>query len=180
MKYKALTIIALVTASVTLSAQENEAAEKIRYSNITEAGFMTTSHIGVAFEATTVQGFSFDKQHHLGFGVGIGMSSHFSYHAAYMPLFVNYRYYFNPKKNFSPHVNASLGGLIKQEGAGIYSAFTAGFRHGKFSFSSGLSFMAVEDGYGYYWRQGSQFPIQVSYPNWTFPFGITMKLGFAF
>ena len=172
MRTRAFVLAAFLSATVTLSAQENE---KIKYSNITEFGMITASPMGIGGEGTTVQGIAIDKQHLLGLGVGIGLNSHFHYLAAYMPIFVNYRYYFNPNKTFSPHVNASLGGLIVEDGGGIYSSLTAGFKAGYFSFSSGLSFMAVNEkmyGWDYYRPK--------SYGYWSFPFGITLKCGFTF
>jgi len=110
----------------------------------------------------------------LGLGFGIGGCIMFDSYwgdeeeCAYTPIFVNYRYYFNPGKSFSPHINAALGGLIATDGGGIYSAITMGFLAGKFSFSSGFSFLFVteKDWYG----------DLVGY----FPLGITIKCGFSF
>ena len=147
----------LLAASVSLSAQETK--ENIAYSNITEFGFFTTSPKGIAIEATTVQGFSIDKIHHLGLGFGIGGCIYSGFGGAYMPLFMNYRLYFKPEKSFSPHVNAALGGLITVDGGGVYSALTMGFISGNFSFSSGVSLMLFDG---------------------DLPFGITIKCGFSF
>jgi len=188
MRTRTFVLAVLLSATVTLSAQENE---KIKYSNITEFGFVTTSPMGVSFEATTVQGFALEKQHHVGLGLGIGGSFYdtYRYGTAYMPVFVNYRLYFKPEKTFSPQVNTALGGLITEDGGGFYSSITMGFRAGKFSFSSGLSFMAVHRteewnrGYQYYDpNTGLYIWIEehISRPKWHFPFGITLKCGFTF
>jgi hypothetical protein len=163
MKARVFVLAVFLAVSVFLSAQENEAKESIRYSNITEFGFVVTSPQGVGIEATTVHGFSMNKQHHIGLGFGIGGCFHNSFFGGYTPVFFNYRLYFRPEKTFSPHVNVSLGGLIATYGYGAYSSITMGFRAGKFSFSSGLSCMPIYDGM---W--------------WSFPFGITLKWGFSF
>jgi len=180
-----------------LIAQENETKENITYSNITEFGFITASPKGIAFEATTAHGFSIDKTHHLGLGIGIGTSmgvtTYEGYNsssartswAAYMPVFLNYRFYFKPEKSFSPHVNVAVGGLIPKEGFGIYSSITMGFRAGKFSFSSGISMLAIQREYFEYreiydqngWISSVQ---NISKLKWTYPFGITLKWGFSF
>ena len=165
---------AFLTVSFSLIAQENETKENISYSNITEFGFITASPKSVGLEATTVHGISFDKVHHLGLGIGIGGS--FGYNnTGYMPVFVNYRCYFKPNNSFSPHVNISVGGFVPDDGFGIYSSITMGFRAGKFSFSSGMSFTPYQtESYYYGWDWGW------SQKTWYFPFGITLKCGFSF
>jgi len=181
MKIKTTLFFLCFFTSLALSAQEN-GTDKISYSNITEFGLIATSPIGISFEATTVHGFAIMKKHHFGFGVGIGGTVHRDYRngmGAYMPLFVNYRCYFKPDKNFSPHVNAALGGLIINDGYGIYSSVTAGFKAGKFSFSSGFSFFAVQRDEQWY-IYDSWTSSWYSEKNWYFPFGITLKWGFAF
>jgi len=183
MKIKTVLFFLCFFTSIALFAQENETTEQIRYSNITEFGLIATSPIGISFEATTVHGIAIMKKHHFGFGVGIGGTAHRDYRngmGAHMPLFVNYRCYFKPDRNFSPHVNVALGGLVINDGHGIYSSVTAGFKAGKFSFSSGFSFLAVQRDDRWYnydpWTGGSWQDAK----NWYFPFGITLKWGFAF
>ena len=191
MKVKAFLITAFLSASVSLFSQENETKGSLTYSNITEFGFFTTSPQGVAFEATTTQGFSIDKTHHLGLGIGIGFNNyktttiiHYNYSSSdkytifYMPVFVNYRFYFKPHKTFSPHLNIAVGGTMVEEGAGIYSAITMGFKAGKFSFSSGCSFMAFEGEEKT--TYSAIYPYSKTVKKWIYPFGITLKWGFAF
>lgn len=195
MKARTLTLAALLLASVSLSAQEQEEAkesqEAITYSNITEFGFITTSIRGISFEGTTAHGIAINKTHYIGLGFGIGgcfYSSTFGNPFGYMPVFLNYRFYFKPEKVFSPHVNVSAGGLILDNGYGVYSSITMGFKAGKFSFSSGLSFMPmykeveVVQNYDYIDPWGNL--ISASYSRqewkWSYPFGITLKWGFAF
>ena len=167
------TVLALsvLLSSTSLFSQENGSQEKFKYSNITEFGFITINPQSFAFEATTVQGFSINKKHHLGLGLGIGMNLKYGY---YMPIFVNYRFYFHPERTFTPHVNYALGGILMEESGGIYNTLTMGFKAGAFSFDSGLSWMMVT------YRD---YPIGHSYRgdwNAEFPFGIVLKCGFSF
>ena len=192
MKTRALTLAAFLVISVSLAAQENE---KIKYSNVTEFGFTAASPKGISFEATTAHGFSIEKQHHLGLGTGIGtiLLNQGGYYnkpkrtnsTVYMPIFFNYRVYFKPDKKFSPHVNIAVGGLTIEDGAGVYSAVTMGFKVGAFSFSSGLSFMPYYRKYyfhGFFYEAWGTIIEQKSYTytEWYYPFGMTLKLGFAF
>jgi hypothetical protein len=202
MKAKVFLSSVFLWASIVLYAQEQESKENIRYSNISEVGFVTTSPRGFAFELTSVNGFSVNKKHHVGIGVGFGGSLHSSYQTSteYTPVFFNYRYCFKLEKR-SPHVNISAGGLLTKDGYGIYSSITAGIRHGKFSFSSGISFMAIYreeevEKVEYYDPVYSTDPLDIvdpyryipyySYtytrkmpPKWYYPFGVTVKCGFA-
>ena len=173
MKVRAFVLAAGLLASVSLSAQDNETKETTTYANVTEFGFMTASPKGVALEATTAHGIAFNKKHLLGLGVGIGGSFSPYYNTAYMPIFINYRLYFKPNSTFSPHLNAALGGVMLENGAGMYSAVTMGFRAGHFSFSSGLSFMPMQ-------RMGHFRFYDDPMTVWYYPFGITIKVGFSF
>jgi len=185
MKAKLISLLLFFFISVALFAQENETKSKIKYSNITEFGFLTTSPQGFSFEATTAHGFSIKKIHHFGLGMGIGVNLLFTKDnvgTAYMPLFLNYRFYFNPNKSFSPHLNVSLGAAIPQDGGGVYSSATMGFKAGKFSFSSGVSFMAIYRNESWYDPIYDPYVISnysQSY-RWRFPVGITLKWGFTF
>ncbi|MCL2131195.1 MAG: hypothetical protein FWH36_01880 [Lentimicrobiaceae bacterium] len=215
MKTAALAL-SILAASVSLFAQENENKEKFRYSNITEFGFISASPKGISLEAITVQGFSIDKTHHLGLGLGMGENFYpytetsygldYSYTetAPYMPVFLNYRFYFKPNKVFSPHINIALGGLLSEEmSGGFYSVLTMGFKAGKFSFSSGLSLMAINrtvveyqdywnegywrEGYWYngnwiegWWIEGYWGQRREQKEKWFHPFGLVVKCGFTF
>ncbi|MCL2131194.1 MAG: hypothetical protein FWH36_01875 [Lentimicrobiaceae bacterium] len=166
--------LSILLVSASLFAQENKSEGKFKYSNITEFGFITVNPQSFAFEGTTVQGFSINKKHHLGLGIGMGVNLEYGY---YMPVFANYRLYFHPERTFSPHVNYALGGIIMEESGGIYNTLTAGFKAGAFSFDSGLSWMMVtrrERGYvpayGYYVNDWHAY----------FPFGFVLKFGFSF
>ena len=186
MKVRAFVFSVFLLASVSLFSQENETKETLRYSNITEFGFFTTSPRSVGFESTTVNGFSINQQHCLGMGLGFGYILGISddYFFFHMPMFINYRLYFKPEKSFSPHLNAAIGGTMITDGGGIYSAVTVGFRAGKFSFSSGISFMAIEEKvnesisiYGDYGWIGYETK---TVKKWFYPLGISLKCGFSF
>jgi hypothetical protein len=182
MRVKVFALAAFLAAGVSLLAQENE---KVTYSNVTEFGFSTASPQGISLEATTAHGVIFNKTHLLGLGVGIGMSFH-NYNTAYMPIFFNYRLYFKPNSTFSPHLNVAVGGIMPKDGVGIYSAITMGFKAGHFSFSSGLSFTPIYrtgwDGNYYYddYCFDHYYSFRKPSPVWYFPFGMTLKVGFAF
>lgn len=185
MKVRALAFSAFLLVSVSLFGQENESNEAIKYSNITEFGFFATSPRSFGFEATTVNGFSIDQKHCLGIGLGFGTILGISedYFSVYMPITVNYRFYFSPKNSFSPHLNAALGGVMVTEGIGIYSAVTMGFRAKRFSFSSGFSFMAIESELEEYvsgYNEWGNYGYYKSVKKWVYPFGIVLKVGFTF
>jgi len=172
MKAKALTLAAFLVISISLAAQENE---KIKYSNVTELGYIAVSPKGVMLEVATVNGVAIDKQHHFGLGVGFGTNVfHTSFEKVFvfMPIFFNYRNYFKPERNFSPHLNVSLGGIAMEGGYGFYSSLTMGFRAKAFSFSSGLSFTPM-------YREVDTYHF-VSNLKWTRLFGIVLKCGFTF
>ena len=204
MKARVIITAAFLAASISLIAQENGTKEKITYSNVTEFGLLTASPKGVAFEATTAHGVSFDKQHNLGLGFGIGVRLYTTTYSdpyyfytskrtntnVYMPIFLNYRLYFRPEKTFSPHMNIAVGGLMQaDDGKGMYSSITMGFRAGKFSFSSCISLMAVNQQetvtkYYDYVDPYNGYIYTTSYSvrewKWSYPFGITLKWGFSF
>jgi hypothetical protein len=191
-----LLILFLWVSTLSLFSQEQKNNDAIGYSNITEFGIITLSPQGFAVEGTSINGISINKQHNIGIGVGYGGSFHTSYHSstAYTPVFLNYRFYFKPDNKFTPHINLAAGCLLAKDGGGVYSAFTAGFRAGKFSFSSGISFMAiyreeeatVYDYYPPYYPEYSYYPYYPNYisykktvSQWYYPFGMTIKCGFS-
>jgi len=179
MKIATFAFIAFLSVSVSLSAQDNEKIVKYAYSNITEMGCFMEDPEYISIEMITVNGFSIDKKHHLGIGLGFGTGDIFDLTSSYIPLFFNYRLYFSPEKKRSPHVNIAAGGLVVNGGGGIYSSLTIGFKAGRFSFSSGLSFMAIhrkELDYYYYRYLGTWSAEQA----WNYPLGITLKYGFTF
>ena len=138
--------MSLLAVFISVSAQKNDST-RISYSNITEFGdvnMRVISDIGFSLEVTSVHGFSIDKKHHIGLGMGIGFD--FFSLGAYSPVFLNYRHCFTPDKTFSPHINVAFGGaMLGYDYLGMYSSITAGFIAGKFSFSSGFSLILYED-----------------------------------
>jgi hypothetical protein len=189
MKTKTLILLAtLLLSSVALFAQEGEKTSCIKYANITEFGFFATSPKSIYAEGTTVHGISLNKKHVIGLGIGIGGGGYFTnnndFATAYMPMFINYRCYFLPDRKFSPHINVAAGGLFTTEGEGIYSALTAGFKSGKFTFSSGFSFLGIYEKIATYHYPEYPYNYYGGYTTydykWYFPMGITMKAGFTF
>ena len=177
MKKIVSTFIAFLLVSVSLFAQENETKKTFAYSNISEFGIMVASPWNIAFEATTVHGFSVVQKHHIGLGFGLGLALLRYDETGYIPLFVNYRFYFKSSKTIYPHINVAIGGLIVEaEGEnGIYTSLTAGFRVGMFSFSTGFSFLPMPKNRGVM----IYYPMK-EIPDRNYPFGLTLKLGFAF
>ncbi|MDR1878153.1 MAG: hypothetical protein LBQ64_01150 [Bacteroidales bacterium] len=194
-KISLLLVVFLLGYSSWTQAQEKDKAqenEKIRYSNLSEFGCVAGSPYaqGIATEVTFVNGVSIDRQHHFGIGIGIGGAFYrYSDETMYTPVFFNYRLYFKPKKLFSPHINATIGGLLFSESGGLVTSFTSGFKAGNFSFASGLTLMMF---------QGSEY-VDKEYRNYDpylgrdvvswrrekdtkmrFPFGITIKIGLTF
>ena len=189
MKVKVVVFSVFLLATVSLFGQENESKkesnEAIKYSNITEFGFFATSPRSLGYEATTVNGFSIDQKHCFGIGLGFGYIWGFSgdYFYLHTPVYVNYRLYFSPEKSFSPHLNIALGGVMITEGAGIYSALTMGFKAKRFSFSSGFSFMAIEEKREttvYEHTDWNSHTYRKEIKEWQYPFGIVLKCGFTF
>jgi len=178
MRARALAFIAFLLVSGSLFSQEKET---IKYSNITECGFFATSPRSLGWEVTTVNGFSAHRQHCLGLGLGFGYILGFAddYFLLHTPVFINYRLYFKPDNSFSPHLNIAMGGTMVTDGGGFYSSVTMGFKSKKFSFSSGLSFLAVErevERGNYHWGYWRTELIK----EWIYPLGLTIKCGFTF
>ena len=168
-------------------ANAQEETSKINYANITEFGIVSASPWGVALEASSINGISIDKHHVIGIGFGIGYSFHKSYVSgiAYTPIYANYRYYFRPDKNFTPHINTALGTLYTENGWGLYSLITAGFKAKRFSFSSGLSIMGVQNYAEEYVDyvdiyRNTTYTVPVKTMKWHYPFGFVIKCGFSF
>jgi len=179
MKARVFVLAAFLLVSACLSAQENE--KRFVYSNITEIGLSALNFKGFSYEATSAHGILLDKKHNLGIGIGFGFNMPQNSNVAYIPLFFNYRFYFKPDKSFSPCINLAIGGLLAEYEGGFYSSFTGGFKAGVFSFSSGISLMAVKiDDGGWIYSQSGELEGFVSDYKWYYPFGIILKWGFAF
>jgi len=178
MKTSVFAFAAFFFASVALFAQENKTNENLTYSNITELGIAVASPQGISIEATSVHGFSVKKTHHWGLGVGFGGIFTKQNEMIHMPIFLNYRLNFKPEQKHSPLLNISVGGIYIKDGNGFYSAIRMGYRIWKFSFSSGVSFMAVN------WTKKEpdyQYPYDIKTKKINSNmFGFTIKAGFTF
>lgn len=177
MKLKIVLVSIFVISAMFTQAQNEDS--KVKYSNITEWGLLgSPSERFIAFEGTTVNGFSING-HNLGLGLGLGLGGDMDNGPdVYCPIFINYRYYFNHMKAFTPHINVALGGISRVDGMGIYSTLTSGFRSHKFSFSSGLFFQAYEKEIWDY----DEFDLYINthQKEWRYPWGIMLKVGFSF
>ena len=184
MKRIILAIVVFMCGVFQLQAQEPQIEKQepiIKYAVSIESGFQAGWHY-FGQEHTVVNGFRINDKHVVGFGIGIGFKLvDFS---LYCPIYANYRYYFK-LGDFSPHINIALGGMMTEDGGGVYSTLTTGFRHHRFTFSSGIFFQAYQykayysevryDTYGYY----PQYIEGYKTIN-EFPWGFIVKLGVAF
>jgi len=154
--------------------------DKIRYSNITEFGFIELNKVDRTYEFTTINGFSINGKNIIGFGIGIGV---FNYSGStndiwYKPFFLNYRYcILRPQKTLTPYINVATGGILFEKVNGFYSTYTIGFNVDNLSFSTGFSFFGML-------KENENFNIQPAYidknNSWRYFYGIVLKVGVAF
>lgn len=186
MKKIILASLALIFSCFQLFAQEQtqEQEEKpveMKYAVSIESGYQAGLNGWIGMEHVVVNGFRLNKQHVVGLGIGFG---YFFNDEMYCPIYLNYRYYFTTKSSFTPHVNIALGGLTVEDGGGLYSTLTTGFRKHKFTLSTGIFFFAYQYESGYqevlYDQYGS--PRYINHKDITteMPWGFMIKLGVAF
>jgi len=168
---KRIIFITIACLCVVFQAQSQETEQKqtsVKYSVLVESGFQAGwGYVG--FEHTVVNGIRINDKHAVGVGLGFGTPI---FSNMYCPIYANYRYYFN-KKDFSPHVNVALGGVMFDEGGGLYSTITSGFRFHRFSFSSGMFFQTSQDDRDLW---GSLAGSRYKYFSW----GFVLKAGVTF
>ena len=162
LKVSAIIFIAIVFANA-VTAQEIS-PKKISYNFINEYGFIASKNVG--FTSVFVNGIKIKNSDAIGIGIGYGINT-----ASYqeVPLFLNYRHYFNRGRKLIPHINVAIGTAIKfwdedvrervpvfingnidhyewqyktnhLYGFGLYSTVASGFSVKAFSFSAGLFF----------------------------------------
>ncbi|MDR1878152.1 MAG: hypothetical protein LBQ64_01145 [Bacteroidales bacterium] len=175
--------LSLLFCMPLMQAQEQEEIpppQHVKYTVIFESG-LTANYAHFSMEHTVVNGIILDGRHAIGLGLGIGV---FGNDDIYTPVYVNYRHYFSVGK-YAPFINTAVGGLMLTNGGGFYSTLTAGFRKHKFSFSSGIFFMA----YRYYetysrtvYDHDGFNPYQITEkdPVDKFPLGVIVKVGVTF
>jgi len=174
MKVKIIVLIVVLFASFSLFAQEQENENTIKYSNITELGIIGFATVWDILGGTTVNGISINKEHFVGIGTGIGLGRMpHVYPTGYFPLFANYRFYFIPNGNSSPHIDMSVGGILSNNNNGFYSSLAIGFRVINFSFSLGIPFIAMSCRTDYRITE-------IVERHWDYLYGATLKVGFVF
>lgn len=160
----------------TLSGQE-QPVKKIQYNFINEYGGFFGKNAG--FTGVFVNGIAINQIDAIGIGVGYGLNS-----ATFqeLPLFINYRHYFDRGRRLMPCINIALGAAFhfwedeiaipnehgwydynyeNRHGVGLYSTIAGGFKVKAFSFTGGFFFRT--------------FPSDDSFNG-----GIEVKVGYTF
>ena len=155
----AVVLVALFCGISTLSAQQQQ-EKKVAYSFINEYGFFLGRHVG--WTGVFVNGVAINQNDLIGIGIGYGLNT--GSHQE-MPLYLNYRHYFDRGRTLKPCINVAAGvGLHFWEedvlvpfindygyestywdtenrmGAGLYATIAGGFRVKAFSFTGGFFF----------------------------------------
>lgn len=139
----------------TLTAQE-QPVKKVQYNFINEYGGFFGKNVG--FTGVFINGVILNNLDAIGLGVGYGINT-----ATFqeVPLFVNYRHYFDRGRKLMPCINVALGAsfhfwedqiywydehgyynydYINKHGVGLYGTVAGGFRVKAFSFTGGFFF----------------------------------------
>ena len=166
MKNNVLTAIAVLGITLfcglgTLSAQEQQQEKKVAYTFINEYGFFIGKNVG--WTGVFINGVSIKQNDVIGIGLGYGLNT-----ASFqeVPLFVNYRHYFDRGKRLKPLINVAAGvgfhfwtedvaypvynqyGYVdyydyvdeSSSGVGLYATISGGFRVKALSFTGGFFF----------------------------------------
>jgi hypothetical protein len=162
---KIVKIIALFILVLTtqVSFSQNGSDFKPKYSFINEYGYFFGGGTNTGIFGMTgvfVNGVRFHQNHFL--GIGLGYESDFT-DGQSIPMFLNYRYFFNTQKKLKPLINIGLGArlstwedyiydpyfyteeIIYNHAFGLYTTVAAGFNAGAFSLTSGLFLKTVGD-----------------------------------
>jgi hypothetical protein len=175
-KYFSHLIVALCAVlclgASALNAQD-QPEKKIKYNFINEYGGFFGKNAG--FTGVFINGISINNNDVIGIGVGYGLNS-----ATFqeVPLFLNYRHYFDLGRKLVPCINVAAGvafhfwddwfytddyygNYVNMHGVGLYSTIAGGFRVKAFSFTGGFFFRT--------------FPTDKSFNG-----GIEVKVGYTF
>ncbi len=164
MKKNFLKTIVIVTVTVlcgigTLSAQE-QTDKKVAYNFINEYGFFVGRHVG--WTGVFVNGIAINQADLIGIGIGYGLNTG-SFQE--IPLYLNYRHYFDTGKKLKPLVNVAVGAAAhfwdedvmvpyqtedgyqyqmweeqSMHGFGLYATISGGFKVKALSFTGGFFF----------------------------------------
>ena len=164
----------------SLSAQEQQ-EKKIAYTFINEYGFFIGKNVG--WTGVFINGISIKQNDVIGLGLGYGLNT-----ASFqeVPIFLNYRHYFDMGKKLKPLINVAAGvgfhfwtdeiavpeyapsGYVSYDyveeshnGVGLYATISGGFRVKALSFTGGFFFRT--------------FPSQPGFNG-----GIEAKIGYTF
>ncbi|MDL2227524.1 hypothetical protein LJC30_01360 [Odoribacter sp. OttesenSCG-928-L07] len=167
-------ILIFFVSSYSFSQETNST---IKYSNITEVGYLFNPS-SFNCELTTVSGICLNNRHALGVGLGFGVGNFVESGTIYCPVYLNYRFYFqNTTRRIKPHLNLAVGALLLKEQTGLYSTFTSGFKAGAFTLSGGLFFCMHNEMVRYIddYTHQAIFREEMQYP-----LGLMIKLGLNF
>lgn len=176
MKKVVLRIFVLVSVVILCGAGNLFAQDKkVTYSFINEYGFFVGRHVG--WTGVFVNGIAIKQNDLIGVGIGYGLNT-----ATFqeVPIFLNYRHYFDRDRKLKPCINAAVGiGMHiwdsrdymyyndyepyqgdKTFGVGLYATIAGGFRVKALSFTGGFFFR--------------------TFPTTGFTGGIEAKVGYTF
>ncbi|MCR4964202.1 MAG: hypothetical protein K6A41_00935 [Bacteroidales bacterium] len=178
----ALFAVLFLSAGMLSAQEENQPVKKIQYNFINEYGGFFGKNVG--FTGVFVNGITINQVDAIGIGVGYGINT-----ATFqeVPLFLNYRHYFDRGRKLVPCINAAVGAsfhfwedlfaithvdeygytyydfydYVPKKGIGLYATVAGGFRVKAFSFTGGFFFRT--------------FPNDKSFNG-----GIEVKVGYTF
>jgi hypothetical protein len=152
-------LIIFITVSVlsfaqeaTVSSEKIKKEKKISYSLINEYGFyiggdIEGDYVYGEMVGVLINGIRFNKTQN---EIGIGIGFQYFFVTGGIPVFLNYRHYFQSETKYKPLINIALGTRLStvevnheppfetRRQAGLYSTFAGGFRYKALSFTAGL------------------------------------------
>jgi hypothetical protein len=169
LKCLAVLCIAFLCGLGSLSAQEQQ-EKKIAYNFINEYGFFVGKNVG--WTGVFVNGIAINQNDAVGIGVGYGLNT-----GAFqeIPLFLNYRHYFERGRKLKPLINIAAGVGFhfwteefsrpiygpnenflyyeydeeNKQGVGMYATIAGGFRVKALSFTGGFFFRTFPNEKGF-------------------------------
>ncbi len=169
LKFLAVLCIAFLCGLGSLSAQEQQ-EKKIAYNFINEYGFFVGKNVG--WTGVFVNGIAINQNDAVGIGVGYGLNT-----GAFqeIPLFLNYRHYFERGRKLKPLINIAAGVGFhfwteefsrpiygpnenflyyeydeeNKQGVGMYATIAGGFRVKALSFTGGFFFRTFPNEKGF-------------------------------
>lgn len=171
LKTLTLLFVVLCCGLVSLNAQEQQ-EKKIAYNFINEYGFFVGKNVGLT--GVFINGISIKQNDNIGIGVGYGLNSG---SLQEVPIFLNYRHYFDRGRRVKPLINIAAGVALhfwtdehnvvdpyntdpwgypiynyveeNKHGIGVYGTIAGGFRVRAFSFTGGFFFRTVPNAKGF-------------------------------